>query len=75
MEIPPPEKVIKKNDNETRIIPVKAPKWEYEFTCKRCGSHLYTETPITMAKFGGASLGYKRARVCRICGAVEKIVF
>jgi len=75
MDIPPPEEVAKKQEKKTRVVPVKPPKYEYDFTCKRCGSHLFTNHPLYVAKFSGVGLGYKRARVCRICGAAEKIIF
>jgi len=75
MDIPPPETVIKNKNKSATVTPVKAPNFEYDFTCKRCGSHLYTNHPLYVAKFSGCGLGYKKARVCRVCGATEKIIF
>lgn len=56
-----------------KLHKVDEDKYEYEFTCKKCGSHSYKDVSSSHHKFGGAGMSPHKIRVCENCGWGEAI--
>ncbi|MGM5484251.1 MAG: hypothetical protein ACQEP1_03005 [Nanobdellota archaeon] len=50
---------------------VTGDNYQYEFTCKRCGSHSFKVVSASQHKFGGAGVEPTKVRVCTQCGYGE----
>jgi transcription elongation factor Elf1 len=37
------------------------------FTCKRCGANIFSPTSLGTHKFGAASIGFVKMKVCSNC--------